>query len=106
MPAPGTGIHGAAAFLFGIVLTFVCDDPAFANKFETIGGGFSGSAGIKREWLQWLFVAGGALGLLGAIMAVVIPHRNALFLNYANWRASAVVLTVIACVLFAAAALI
>lgn len=81
-------------------------EPALANKFETIGGGFSGSTGIKREWLQWLFLAGGLFGLVGAILAVVIPHKNALYLNYANWRASAIVLAVISVAFFTASALL
>ena len=67
-------------------------EPALANKFETIGGGISGSAGLKLEWLQtFLFIIAG-MGALGALLAVVYPRKNALFLNYTNWKKSAIVM--------------
>ncbi len=73
-------------------------EPALANKFETIGGGVAGSSGLKREWLQYFlyFVAG--LGALGALLAVIYPRKNALYLNYNNWKKSAIVMGVIAAV--------
>jgi hypothetical protein len=81
-------------------------EPALANKFETIGGGLSGSSGFKREWLQKFFLVVGGASLLGALLAVLVPHRNALFLNYNNWKQSAVMFSVLAAVMFAAAAFI
>ena len=61
------------ALLSGILLLFIAD-PALANKFETIGGGFSGSSGFKREWLQkFSFIVGGVCAV-GALLAVVIPQ--------------------------------
>jgi hypothetical protein len=81
-------------------------EPALANKFETIGGGLSGSSGFKREWLQKFFLVVGGASLLGAILAVLVPHGNALFLNYNNWKQSAVMFSILAAAMFAAAAFI
>lgn len=88
------------------ILALLCLEPAFANKFETIGGGISGSSGIKREWLQKFFLVVGGLSLLSAVLAVVVPHDNALFLNYGNWKRSAIILFILAAVFFGVAALI
>lgn len=79
-------------------------EPALANKFETIGGGFTGSSGLKRSSLVKFFLAAGGISLLGAVLAVVVPHKNALFLNYNNWKQSAIVMFILAVLLFAAAA--
>lgn len=99
----------ATAMRYGTVLCVLLLlflEPALANKFETIGGGVSGSTGIKREWLQKFLLVSGGLSLLGAILAVVIPHTNAAFLNFSNWKQSAIVLLVFAVVFFLAAALL
>ena len=85
------------------VLAMFCFEPALANKFETIGGGVSGSSGIKREWLQKFFLVVGGISLLSAVLAVVVPHGNALFLNFANWKQSAVVLSILSAACFGAA---
>ncbi len=92
-------------YLLAVALVLLVE-PALANKFETIGGGLSGSSGIKREWLQKFFLVVGGASLLGALLAVLVPHRNALFLNYNNWKQSAVMFAVLAAVMFAAAAFI
>jgi hypothetical protein len=89
-----------------VVFLALLTEPALANKFETIGGGVSGSSGIKREWLQKFFLVVGGASLLGALLAVVVPHRNALYLNYNNWKQSAIMLSILAAVMFAAAAFI
>lgn len=88
------------------LLLFVAHEPALANKFETISGGISGSSRMKAAWLKdFLFIAGG-ISLFSALLAVVIPHNNPLFLNFRNWKQSAVVLLVISLLLFGAALLI
>lgn len=89
-----------------ILLLLLFLEPALANKFETIGGGVSGSSGIKREWLQNFFLVCGGLSLLGSILSILVPHRNAAFLNFRNWKQSAIVLFVFAAVFFIAAALL
>ncbi len=67
-------------------------EPALANKFDTIGSGVAGPTGLKREWLrQFFFILAGA-GALGAFLALVYPHKNALFLNATNWKRSAMVM--------------
>jgi hypothetical protein len=81
-------------------------EPALANKFETIGGGLSGSTRVKTEWLQGFFWVAGGISLLSALLAMFVPHRNAAFLNFANWKQSAAVLSVIAIICFATALLI
>lgn len=85
--------------IVGLIMIFGVE-PALANKFETIGGGVAGSSGIKREWLQKFFLVAGGISLLGTFLAVVVPHRNALFLNFRNWKTSATVLAVISAIFF------
>jgi hypothetical protein len=81
-------------------------EPASANRLEGISGGVSGSGHIKRESLQVIFLVAGGVSLLSAVLAVVVPHRNALFLNYSNWKQSAIFLLIIAIALFVMAAII
>ncbi|RMG33257.1 MAG: hypothetical protein D6720_11815 [Gammaproteobacteria bacterium] len=70
-------------------------EPALANKFETISGGVTGSTRLKRAFVQHLLLYGGGGFLVAAVLAVVVPHTNPVFLNYANWKVSAIVLAVI-----------
>jgi hypothetical protein len=88
------------------LLALVFLEPALANKFETIGGGVSGASGIKRAWLQGFFMVLGGASLLGSALSIFVPHRNAAYLNYGNWKQSAAVLFVFAVVVFGSAALI
>ena len=97
-------LHYAAGLLLAWLALYL--EPALANKFETIGGGFSGSSGFKREWLQMFFIVIGGLSLLGAVLAVVVPHKNALYLNFNNWKQSAIIMLVIATVFFVIAGLL
>ncbi|MCB1802362.1 MAG: hypothetical protein KDI82_11795 [Gammaproteobacteria bacterium] len=87
-------------------LLLLAVEPALANKFETIGGGVSGSLHIKREWLITFLNIAGGISLFSAVLAVVVPRTNALYLNYSNWKQSAIVMLVIAGALFAGAALL
>ena len=77
-----------------IALVLLCD-PVLANKFETIGSGVAGSFRLKREFLQVAFLVGGGVFLLSSLLAVVLPHTNAAFLNYRNWKTSAVILAIL-----------
>lgn len=91
--------------LLSVILAALID-PALANKFETISGGVSGSFRFKQEWLQVFFLVAGGLSVLGAVLAVVVPHRNALYMNFSTWKQSAVVLVLLAVVFFGVAALL
>ena len=83
-----TALHVYLAFVTGLLLA--CVDPACAgNKFEIIGGGVSGSSSIKRAHVELVLYGVGGVFLLSALLAVAIPHRNPLLLNYATWRQSA-----------------
>lgn len=75
-------------------------EPAVANKFETIGSGVAGSFRVKAEFMRSALLVGGSLFVFAAILAVVVPHTNAAFLNFSNWKASAIVLTLIGAGLF------
>ena len=103
---PTDALPQRAAVVVLVVVCLLALEPALANKFETIGGGFSGSLHIKRSWLFKFFAIAGAISLLGSALAVVFPHRNALFLNYSNWKVSALIMLVVAIGFFAAAAFV
>jgi hypothetical protein len=76
------------------------------NKFEIIGGGVTGSGQAKQAFIETgLYIAAG-VALLMAVLAVVVPHRNPLFLNYANWRQSAMFFAVMSLLLLGGAILV
>lgn len=85
---------GAFAFALAPMI-----EPALANKFETISSGVSGSTLSKRDWLRGMLFLGAALSVLGCLAAIFMPRRNAHYLNYTNWKASAAVLASFAVVL-------
>ena len=66
-----------------------------ANKFELIGEGISGSSSLKREHLQYLLYAIGGVTLLLGLLSAVTPHKNAAFMNFANWKQSAALFSLI-----------
>ena len=88
------------------LLLLFAAEPALANKFEAIGGGFSGSSDFKRSWLTRFFVITGGISLFLGVLAIVTPHTNASFLNYGNWKQSALVLFSLAGAFFVMAVLI
>ncbi len=88
---PHRRVPGLAAALLAVVLLLTLE-PAFANKLETISSGFSGASGFKRSWLTRFLVITGGLSLSCGVLACVVPHTNASFLNFGNWRQSALVL--------------
>ena len=70
-------------------------EPILANKFETISGGVTGSYRLKSQFVESGLLFGGIGFLLASVLAVIVPHTNAAYLNYANWKSSAIVLAVI-----------
>jgi hypothetical protein len=106
----GRGRAGQAAPWFLSMLAATClwllIDPAFANKFETIGGGVSGSSRIKLEWLGGFLYAVGTVCLFGALLAVLMRNGNALLLNYSNWKTSAILLLLVGALAIGAGLLI
>jgi hypothetical protein len=74
-------------------------EPTFANRFEAIGSGVSGSEALKRDWLRGLLFFGAVLAAIGSVVNLFFPRRNALYLNYNNWKTSAAVLGGIAALL-------
>ncbi|BAN68584.1 hypothetical protein [endosymbiont of unidentified scaly snail isolate Monju] len=87
------------ALLFLLAGIGLLAEPALANKFETISGGITGSFRLKRAFVQQALLVGGGGCLIGAVLAVVVPHTNPAFLNYVNWRNSAIVLGVLGALL-------
>ncbi|MCB1774814.1 MAG: hypothetical protein KDI88_14455 [Gammaproteobacteria bacterium] len=81
-----------------VTLALLAVEPALANKFETIGSGVSGSVAIKREWLKLFFYIAAGVCALGAALAVIVPHRNPLYLNHRNWKVSSAVMALFAVV--------
>ena len=85
--------------LLALAMLALFADPALANKFETISGGVSGSFRLKRAFVEQMLLWGGVGFMVTSVLAIVVPHTNPAFLNYANWRLSAIVLAVIGCIL-------
>ena len=81
-------------------------DPALANKFEKISGGVSGSMHIKRQSLFYALLGAGGVSLVCSVLAVVVPHTNALYLNFSNWKLSALMFSLVAGFFFTAAAFV
>ena len=48
----------------------------------------------------------GGLSLLGSVLSLVLPHGNALLLNFRNWKQSAAVLSIFSVAFFTVAFLI
>ena len=94
-PLPSRAGRGTPCGLAAAALALLClcaVEPALANKFETIGSGLSGSSSFKRSWLTRFLVISGSLSLFMGLLAMVFPHKNAAYLNYDNWKLSALVL--------------
>lgn len=65
-------------------------EPTLAgNKFETISTGVTGSGSLKRAGIEVALYAVGGVFVFSALLAVLMPHRNPLFLNYVSWKQSA-----------------
>jgi len=87
-------------WVLSLLAALLICEPVLANKFETIGGGVSGSFRIKREFLQTALLVGGAILAICSLLVVLIPHTNPSYLNYANWKTSAVVLAALSAIMF------
>ena len=83
--------------VLGLTSALLClVEPAFAgNKFETIGGGVSGSNRLKSEHVRLILYVVSGIFLFGSILTVVLPHNNPLFLNYSQWKQSAAIMFII-----------
>lgn len=81
-------------------------EPALANKFETISGGVNGSFRLKHKFVQTALLITGSGFLVGAMLAVVIPHTHAAFLNHANWKISALVMAILGALLLVSYAIV
>ena len=75
MNLAGSRIVALMLFLFISICLFI--DPALANKFETIGGGVSGSTQIKLEYLKIIALVFGGVFLVACdIIARLVPSRS------------------------------
>jgi hypothetical protein len=89
-------------WLLPVIAFFI--EPALAgNKFETIGGGVTGSSRVKWEYLQIIFYVAGGIFLLLAIVSVTMRNSNVLMLNSVLWKESSIVLIVFSLICFAVA---
>lgn len=80
--------------LFALACLYI--DPALANKFQTIGGGVSGSNKMKIEFLKWAaYVAAGVFFLAGAL-SVITRNNNTQTANYSLWKSSASIFLLLA----------
>lgn len=82
-------------------------EPCLAgNKFEIISSGVVGGHALKRDHLEIILFAVSGILLLAALLAIFVPHRNALFMNFANWRQSAMILGIASTLIFLGAVLL
>jgi hypothetical protein len=82
-------------------------EPCLAgNKFEIISSGVGGVHALKRDHLEIILFAISGILFLSALLAIFVPHNNSLFMNFANWRQSAMVLGIASTLIFLAAALL
>lgn len=72
-----------------LVVLLILVDPAYANKFETIGGGIQGSTRVKIEYLQIIAYVASGFFLLAGILSIALHNRNSQTLNYTMWKSSA-----------------
>lgn len=86
-----------------IVLALLLCEPAFGNKFETIGGGVQGSAKMKMEYLRVVAYFAGAIFLAAGILAIVLHDKNAQTLNYTMWKTSSALFFLLSVAAFATA---
>jgi hypothetical protein len=88
-----------------LFLMLLFAQPLLANKFETIGGGVSGSTQVKVEYLQIIAYITGGIFLIAGILAIVLHDKNAHSLNYTMWKPSAAIFFLLSIASFAAAVL-
>lgn len=82
-------------------------EPSLAgNKFEVIGSGVSGVHALRRDHLRIILFAVSAILFVSAFLAIVVPHKNPLFMNFANWRQSAMIFAIMGALFVLAAALL
>lgn len=86
-----------------LALALFLYEPAFANKFETIGGGVQGSAKIKIEYLRMIAYFVGAIFLAAGILSIALHDKNSQTLNYTMWKSSSALLFLLSAASFAAA---
>jgi uncharacterized membrane protein len=99
-PGPVRFIKNLARSLF-LMLLFA--QPLLANKFETIGGGVSGSTRVKIEYLQVIGYVTGGIFLIAGILAIVLHDKNSQTLNYTMWKPSAAIFFLLSIASFTAA---
>ena len=73
-----------------LILIGLSVDPAVANRFETIGGGVSGSHALKLEYLKIIAYVVGGIFILAAALTVITHKHNAQMLSYTTWKSSAI----------------
>jgi len=97
---PLTVISLAAVMFLGLML-----EPALAgNRFETIGGGVSGSTEAKLALVRPISIGFGVFFLIGAVLSASKRwHENANSPNYSLWKQSVAVLSVLSLASFAIA---
>ena len=101
-----TGGSRVVTLVFLCSLIWVFFEPALANKFETIGGGVTGSTKMKAEYMKIIAMVVGGTFMMASVLAVVTHNKNAYTLNYTTWRSSAIILFLLSLVSFATAAFI
>jgi uncharacterized membrane protein YidH (DUF202 family) len=89
------------AWLLFILALF--SEPLLANKFETIGGGVSGSTKVKIEYLQIMAYVVGGVFMIAGVLSIVLHNQNAQTLNYTMWKTSSTLFFILSVCSFAAA---
>ncbi|MEN8178093.1 MAG: hypothetical protein ABFS39_05675 [Pseudomonadota bacterium] len=75
--------------IFTLILVSV--DPVFANKFETIGSGVSGSVKVKIEYLKIIAYVAGVIMFTAGVLSITMRAKNSQSLNYTMWKPSSII---------------
>ena len=88
--------------LSGVAIGLLLLEPSLAgNKFETIGGGISGSSQAKLQFVRPISSGFGILFLIGAILSLTpFIHKSAESPSFSTWKQSAGVLFVLSTLCF------
>ncbi len=91
-----------AGLVFSLCLLWLAPELALAgNKFETIGGGVSGSVQHKMEYVRWFGIGFGSFFLIAGLLSFAGAfNHNALMMNYVVWKKAGIIWLILSALAF------